>query len=242
MTSVPSMPVRVSSHGNVRGDAEERVEHHPRRGRLGEVRERDRRAHLGGDDVGHVRQARGVEVGEALHDVDPLGGRQARPRRRRRTRRGPRRRRGRRRRSCPRAPGRRPLRCAARSRRSRRSPAGSTHSPPMKSFSWSFTVCLDSPDADGVRHERAGPRQPTRTRSRFAARPAAEASPVSNHRLCKCRNLRRSRMHLRFRHFKRGEEGSWRGSAVTDQGLLGVGGDVVAARCRTRCRPRALVS
>ena len=46
ITSVPSMPARVSSHGNCRGDADERVEHHPRGGRLAELRERDRRAHL----------------------------------------------------------------------------------------------------------------------------------------------------------------------------------------------------
>ena len=50
----------------LRGDADERVEHHPRRGRLAEVGERDRRTHLLGDDRRPCR--RGVpayDVGEA---------------------------------------------------------------------------------------------------------------------------------------------------------------------------------
>ena len=114
-------------------------------GDCAELRERDRRAHLLGDDRGHVADAaRRRASAKLLHRGDALLGRQPRPvavvervagggdgavdvggR-------------------CPRAPGRRPLRCAARSPRWCRSPAGSTHSPPMNSRSCSrMDVLLD---------------------------------------------------------------------------------------------------
>jgi hypothetical protein len=46
---------------------------------LREPRERDRRAHLLGDDVGHVLEPRRVDLGESLHDGAPLGRGHARP-------------------------------------------------------------------------------------------------------------------------------------------------------------------
>ena len=62
------------------GDAEERLDLHPRRRRLRQVGERRRRAHLEGDQVGHLGQLPGVQPGEGLDDVDPLLRRHPRPR------------------------------------------------------------------------------------------------------------------------------------------------------------------
>ncbi len=117
ITSVPSMPVRVSSHGYCGGDADERVEHHPRRGRLAEVGERDRRAHLLGDDRRHVAEAAPCRRRRSAAPRRCAPRATAAASRRRRRRRGRPRRHGRRRRSMPRGPGRRPLRCGARSPR-----------------------------------------------------------------------------------------------------------------------------
>ena len=60
-------------------DLEEGVEHHPRRRALRQLRERDGRAHLLGDDRRHVHHPGGVDVAEVLDDLGPLGGRHARP-------------------------------------------------------------------------------------------------------------------------------------------------------------------
>ena len=68
------LPRELAGHG------EERLDLHPRRRRLRQVRERRGRAHLGGDQVGHLAEAGGVQGGERLDHGDPLGRRHPRPR------------------------------------------------------------------------------------------------------------------------------------------------------------------
>ena len=103
------LPRELAGHG------EERLDLHPRSRRLRQVRERRRRAHLDGDQVGHLAEARGVEGRRT-----PRRRRSARPATsvataRRRTPSARRRRRRRCRPRCPRAPWRPPPRCAGRS-------------------------------------------------------------------------------------------------------------------------------
>ena len=73
MTGVPSMPVRSSSQSYLAASAMKLLSIIQGAGRLGQLGEADRRAHLGGDDLGHVHHPGGVDVREPLHGGDAVG-------------------------------------------------------------------------------------------------------------------------------------------------------------------------
>ncbi len=72
--SDPKKPGRVSCHGYFSATIAERAHHHLRQRHLGPLGERDRRADLGGDHLGHLGLAFAVQLGKSAHGVDSFAG------------------------------------------------------------------------------------------------------------------------------------------------------------------------